>query len=94
MQDPKISEMSHLEQVTRGVKRKYAQKPPGKMERLPITPEIFLKMRLVWEQKSHDFNKIMLWGVDMFIGTTENKHCPVMAMAYLPKRGQKEGMLF
>ena len=31
----------------------------------------------------------------MFIGTTENKLCPVMAMmAYLAKRGQKEGKLF
>lgn len=111
-------------------------------------------MRLVWEQKSQDFNAIMLWiayclcyfgflgageitvpsetaydrgehlnvsdvsvdstsnstttkvkikaskgpfrqGVDVFIGTTENKLCPVIAMmAYLAKRGQKEGMLF
>ena len=34
-------------------------------------------------------------GVDLFIGKTGNKLCPVAAMlAYLAKRGQKEGMLF
>ena len=38
-EDPKISEMARLEQVTRGVKRKYAHKSPGKRKRLPITPE-------------------------------------------------------
>jgi hypothetical protein len=155
MHDPKINEMSSLEQVTRGITRKYAQKSPGKRERLPITPEILLKMRSVWEQKSQNFNAIMLWaacclcffgflrageitvpsdgaydrgahlnvsdvsvdstskpttikvkikasktdpfrqGVDLFIGTTDNELCPVTAMmAYLAKRGQREGMLF
>ena len=34
-------------------------------------------------------------GVDLFIGKTGNKLCPVAAMlAYLAKRGQKEGILF
>ena len=62
MYDPKINEMSRLEQVTKGIKRTYARKSPGKRERLPITPEILLKMRSVWEQKSKDFDAIMLWA--------------------------------
>ena len=61
MHDPKINEMSRLEQVTRGIKRKYAQKSPGMRVRLPITAKIQLKMRSIWEQKSQDFYAIILW---------------------------------
>ena len=34
-------------------------------------------------------------GVDLVIGKTDNKLCPIAAMlAYLPKRGNAKGMLF
>ena len=33
---------------------------------MPIIPEILLKMRSVWEQKSKDFDAIMLWAVCFF----------------------------
>ena len=153
--DPKIGEMPKLEQVMRGVKREHAKHSPGKRTRLPITPEILLKLRGVWEASSKQHNSIMLWaacclcyfgflrageitvpaesaydpgehlnfsdvavdsisnpsmlkvkikasktdpfrqGVDIFIGKTDNKLCPVAAMlAYLAKRGNHKGMLF
>ena len=62
MGDPKLGEMSKLEQVVKGVKREYAKTTPGKRARLPITPEILLKLRGVWEARSKDYNSIMLWG--------------------------------
>ena len=43
--DPKIGEMARLEQVIRGSKCEYAKLKPGTHERLPITPELLLKMR-------------------------------------------------
>ena len=128
---------------------------PGKRTRLPITPDILLKLRKVWEAKSKHHDSIMLWGacclcylgflrmgeitvpaksaydpgehlncsdvivdsianptllkvrikasktdsfhqgVELFIGKTGNRLCPVAALlAYLAKRGYKEGMLF
>ena len=30
--------------------------------RLPITPVILGKLRLVWEKTRHDYNSIMLWA--------------------------------
>ena len=127
----------------------------SKHARLPIIPEILLKLRRVWEASSKQHDSIMLWaacclcyfgflrsgeitvpsesaydpgehlnysdvavdsisnpsllkvtikasetdpfqqGVDIFIGKTDNKLCPVTAMlSYLAKRGSTEGMLF
>ena len=43
--DPKIGEMARLEQVIKGSKCEYAKLKPGTCERLPITPELLLKMR-------------------------------------------------
>ena len=60
--DPKIGEMPKLEQVMRGVKREQAKCSPGKRTRLPITPEILLKLRGVWEASSKQHNSIMLWA--------------------------------
>ena len=157
LQDPKIGEMPKLEQVIRGVKQERAKRSPGKRTRLPVTPEILLKLRGVWEASSKHHNSITLWaacclcyfgflrsgqitvpselaydsgehlnfsdiavdsvanpsmlkvrikasktdpfrqGVDIFIGKTDNKLCPVAAMtllSYLAKRGNNEGMLF
>ena len=62
LQDPRIREMPKLEHVIRGVKREHAKQSPGKRVRLPITPEILLKLRGVWEARSKNHNAIMLWG--------------------------------
>ena len=62
LQEPRIREMPKLEQVIRGVKREHAKHLPGKRVRLPITPEILLKLRGVWEARSKNHNAIMLWG--------------------------------
>lgn len=155
MPDPKFSEMKRLEQVMQGIKREYAKRSPGKRTRLPVTPDILLKMRKVLERDSKEHDAIMILaacclcyfgflrageisvpsetaydkgehlnlsdvsvdsisdpktlrvkikasktdpfrqGVDIFIGRTDNELCPVAAMlAFLAKRGQKEGMLF
>ena len=62
MHDPRISDMPKLEQVIRGAKREHAKTSPGKRARLPITPEILLKLREVWEARSKSHDAIMLWG--------------------------------
>ena len=60
--DPKIGEMARLEQVIKGSKCEFAKLKPGTRERLPITPELLLKMRKVWEKESTSFDNIMLWA--------------------------------
>ena len=60
--DPKIGEMSRLEQVIKGTKREYAKKNQDKRERLPITPNILMQLRAVWSKDPKDFDHIMLWA--------------------------------
>ena len=62
MPDPKFSEMKWLEQVMQGIKREYAKRSPGKRTRLPVTPDILLKMRKVLERESKDHDAIMIWA--------------------------------
>ena len=50
--DPKIGEMARLEQVIKGSKCEFAELKPGTRKQLPITPELQLKMRKVWEKES------------------------------------------
>lgn len=155
LRDPQISGMAKLEQVIKGAKRTYAGHAQDRRVRLPITPNLLLKMKAVWEKNAGDFDTVMLWaasclcyfgflrageitvpsesaydkgqhlnfadvavdsvshpkimkvrikasktdpfrkGVDIFLGRTSNKLCPVSAgLAYLARRGSKEGMLF
>ena len=60
--DPKIGEMARLEQVIQGVKREYSKKNPDKRECLPITPDILMQLRSVWNKDTKDFNHILLWA--------------------------------
>ena len=60
--DPKIGDMACLEQVVKGAKREYGKKNPGKKERLPITPDILLQMKEVWNSHPKAFDNIMLWA--------------------------------
>lgn len=59
--DPKIADMAKLEQFIRGIKREYAKKSPGRKERLPITPDILLEMKRVWNKDPKNFDNVMLW---------------------------------
>ena len=61
--DPNISSMAHLEQVLRGVKGVQA-KTSKRLNRLPITPELLRKIRLVWVAGSghSSWDNIMMWA--------------------------------
>ena len=63
MPDPKISSMPKLEGVIRGIRTyqlKHANKQPK--IRLPITPEILLKLRAIWEYDRSNSDHIMIWA--------------------------------
>ena len=60
--DPRMGEMARLEQVIKGAKREYAKRNPETRVRLPITPDILLKLRSVWSRDAKDFDRIMLWA--------------------------------
>ena len=54
--------MPKLEQVLRGIKRHNAA-VCAKRERLPITLDILIKLRSVWERDNTKQDNIMLWAV-------------------------------
>lgn len=60
--DPKIGEMARLEQVLKGAKREYVKKNPDKRERLPITPDLLIKMKSIWSKDPSKFDNIMIWA--------------------------------
>ena len=60
MGDPFRSDLSLLEYILRDQARN-REGPP--MERLPITPDILLKVRVILEQNWMSFDNIMLWAV-------------------------------
>lgn len=59
--DPLISRMARLEQVLKGVKSTQA-KGIRKKVRLPITPELLLKLKGVWSREGSDRDGGMLWA--------------------------------
>ena len=58
--DPKMAEWPRLGYVVRGFKKKTAG--PRSKPRLPITPSILQKLRLVWNDSPDHFNGRMLWA--------------------------------
>lgn len=62
MGDPHISSMPVLEHVVRGIKRELSKNSSSTKPRLPITPNILLKLRAVWEETPAAFDTIMLWA--------------------------------
>ena len=60
--DPKIEDMAWLEQVVKGAKREYGKKNPGRIQQLPITPDIQIRMKEVWNKYPEAFDNIMLWA--------------------------------
>ena len=62
MGDPQISTMPKLEHVLRGIKKEHSKQANITKPRLPMTPNILLKLRSVWEEEASNFNHIMLWA--------------------------------
>ena len=48
--------------VLRGIKKEHAKKAKPTLTRLPITPNILLKIRKIWEEDASNFDHIMLWA--------------------------------
>ena len=64
MGDPFRSDLPLLEYVPRGVRMDQARNREGSpVERLLITPDILLKVRVILEQNRMSFDNIMLWAV-------------------------------
>lgn len=59
--DPGISKMVKLQQVLRGIKSSQAKIGGKKSPRLPITPDLLLAIKGVWE-KEQSRDKVMLWA--------------------------------
>lgn len=55
-----MAEWPQLGYVVRGFKKKTAG--PRRRARLPITPPILQKLRVVWERMDDAFNRKMLWA--------------------------------
>ena len=58
--DPKMAGMPQLEYVTKGLHKKTAGRQ--KRTRLPITPPILRRMKIVWEQMPCRKDACMLWA--------------------------------
>ena len=59
MGNPNISTMPQLEYVLKGLKK---ATPASSRRRLPITPDILLRLRQVWQQDPKPHNAKMLWA--------------------------------
>ena len=60
--DPQISTIPKLDHVLRGIKKEHSKEANITKPRLPMTPNILLKLTSVWEEDTSNFNHIMLWG--------------------------------
>ena len=60
--DPRISSMSRLELVLRGIKSLQAKTKGPVSPRLPITPELLLKIKQVWFNSHYQNDNVMLWA--------------------------------
>lgn len=62
MGEPHFTSMPVLEHVLRGIKKEHARKAKPTLIRLPITANILLKIRKIWEEDASNFDHIMLWA--------------------------------
>ena len=60
--DPMFSNMTKLEAVVKEIKSQQIKNQGECRVRLPITPRILYGLRSIWEQKSGDYDSIMLWA--------------------------------
>lgn len=57
-----MSNMPRLEQVVKGVKATQVKEGKKVKARLPITPELLLRMKQAWSQKQDSRDVVMLWA--------------------------------
>ena len=60
--DPGMSNMPRLEQVVKGVKATQVKEGKKVKARLPITPELLLRMKQAWSQEQDSRDVVMLWA--------------------------------
>ena len=60
--DPHLDRMSRLRQVLKGVRVEAGKEGRAPRSRLPITPAILQKLRVVWLHSEPLFNSKMLWA--------------------------------
>ncbi len=65
LRDPHIGDMSHLEQVLKGIKSTQAKRGLKPKPRLPITPEVLRKLQSVWASEAESFDHVMLWAASV-----------------------------
>ena len=61
MGDPGIGSMAKLEQVVKGIKSDQVKHGKQQSPKLPITPELLLRIKGVWEREPPGRDKAMLW---------------------------------
>ena len=57
-----MDSMPRLQHVLRGIKRELSKKSPTSKPHLPMTSNILLKLRSVWEEDPTAFDNVMLWA--------------------------------
>ena len=60
--DPGISKMPRLRQILKGVQVERGKQGKSSRHRLPITPAILRKLRIIWLSEHPSFDDIMLWS--------------------------------
>ena len=60
--DPHLGSMLRLEHILRGIKRELSKKSSTSKPHLPMTPNILLKLRSVWEEDPLAFDNIKFWA--------------------------------
>ena len=54
--------MARLNYVLRGIKKRQSTQSQGERERLPITPPLLRRIKVVWEEDKAQGDKPMLWA--------------------------------
>ena len=60
--DPCIDKIPRLQQILRGVKAERGKEGKPSRSRLPITPGILRKIKMLWTGKDSSFQSVMLWA--------------------------------
>lgn len=60
--DPRINEMAKLEQVLKGIKRLQAVEKGSPKQKLPITPNLLIRIKQIWEKDPVSWDVAMLWA--------------------------------
>ena len=87
--DPRMSSMARLEQVLKGIKSLQARTRGRSLPRLPITPDLLLKMKGVWQKRGTTWDNTMLWAAVTlcFFGFTRSREITVPAVSAFDEGG-------